>query len=223
MSMTSLRYHLKLMGGGLFWGALVCMVVMAVVVANLNGMTKTWPSMPLLVTVLSASLPVCTILLFANILAEETENRLLPLLYTFPGSLLRFIVERIIIVAVLQLLAWGGLLICSGFVLKSLAFRDMLHITGLVVPPNMLLGLLTLLAVLLGNNTIAGLIPGFVYWFAQLLFPSWDGPFRLIWRGLPVSVVSSMKHSFTMSGLAIVAFLLLCYTVIRGKAWIIRK
>jgi hypothetical protein len=211
------------MSGGLFWGAWVCMIAMAAVIANLDDMTEAWPNLPLLITVLSASLPVFTIFMFANLLAEETEGRLLPHLYTLPGSLLRLIAERILLVMIFQSIVWIGLLAASVFVLKPLAFRDMVYITSLVVPANLLLGLLTLLAVLLGKNTIAGLIPGFVYWFADLVFPGWGGPLRLIWRGLLGDAVYMTKHSLVVLGLAIIAFLLLCYTVIRGKAWIVRK
>ncbi|RKN64435.1 hypothetical protein [Paenibacillus ginsengarvi] len=223
MSLTSLRYHIRLMSSGLFWGGWICVVLAMVAIANMGSLTKTWPNMPLLITVLSASMPVFTILLFAGVLAEETEKRLLPHLYTLPSSLLRLLIERVIIVAVFGLLAWGGLLLCSGFVMKSFTLRDMAHITSLVVPANLVFGLFVTLAVLLGNNTIAGLIPGFVYWFAELVFPSWGGPFRLIWRKLPDSPLLVMKHSFTMFGLIIIVFLLLCFVVTLGRAWILRK
>lgn len=221
--MSRWRFHLRITSGGLFWGAWCGIVAIFCVMLSLGPYLGHPPEWPLLLRIASASLPVYTILVFVNVIAEETEQRLLGFLYTLPFSVPRLLVERLLLTVAGMLLAWAALVGAVSIALGAFPLRDLLAASALVLPGNVLLGLAALLAVLLGRSIVGGLLPAFVYYLAELTSRNWPGPLFLIWRELPASDAEALAYSLSVAVAALIVFALLLIVSTRVKAWIVRS
>lgn len=221
--MSRLRFHLRITSGGLYWGAWCGIIAIIFVILSLRHYLGFPPDWPLLLRIASASLPVYTILVFVNVIAEELEQRLLGYLYTLPFSVPRLLVERLLLAVAGMLLAWAALVGAVSIALGAFPLRDLLTASALVLPGNVLLGLAALLAALFGRSIVAGLLPAFIYYLAELTSRNWQGPLFLIWRELPASGSEALSYSLSVAAAALIAFALLLLASTRMKAWIVRS
>lgn len=221
--MNRWRFHLRIMGGGLYWGAWCVIAVMLGVIIGLRPYLGYQPDWSLLLRIATASLPPFTILVFVNAIAEETEQRLLVHLYTLPFSVPRLLAERLLLAITGMLLAWVLLLGAVAIAFGAFPLHDLLTASALALPGNVLLGLAALLAVLLTRTIVGGLLPAFLYYLAELTRRDWPGPLYLIWRGLPASGADALSYSLSVTAALPVAFALLLLAAARLKAWIARS
>lgn len=222
MAMINGRFHLRIISSGMFWSAWAYAAAIAGVILLLQQFIGGPVQLVTMMKTLTIALPVFTNLIFANLLAEEFEQRLFAHLYTFRYSLTRIVSERLLIAAISLLVVWVIWSVCALLTMPGLSMDAMIHTTMVIVPTNLLLGMFVLLAVLIGKNIVVGLIFGFIFWFVEVMGRGWHWPIRLTWYEVPDHEMGRLIYSLLLIGLFVLAWLLVLAVIRFFKTWVIR-
>lgn len=222
MPLVNVRSHLRIISNGMFWSAWLFAIAMAIVILILQQFTGSPIPLSTMMKTLSISLPVFTVLMFANLMAEEIEQRLFAHLFTLRYSVARLVSERMLIAIVSLFLVWAVWSLCVTIAMPQLGTTALLKITMVIVPTNLLLGMVVLMATLVGKNVVVGLICGFSLWLVEIMGRGWHWPIRLTWYQVPDHEMGRIAYSLLLMGLFIFIWLLILAVSRFMKGWIIR-
>lgn len=109
--MKRMGYHLKVMWGGYWIGACAVLVFSAVLAANADSLGFPMPERELQKAVLTVTMTVFAALVFSAAAAEELEERVMRLLYTYSFPAAVVILEKI---AICLILLMAGISLCAA-------------------------------------------------------------------------------------------------------------
>lgn len=131
-------------------------------------------------TILLLILPLLAVILFANTLSSEWEDRTLAMQFSFPFSPVAFLLERILLGLCLYLLMVAILIGFGHYGLTELTGREFIRLMREVLPASLYLGALGFLGSLIARNVLAGLGLGLGYWlFETISMGRWTKSFFL--------------------------------------------
>lgn len=100
-----MKYYVKLLLSGYFYGAVAYWALLAVMLANVESWSIGKADLHTLSAVLVIGFPLFNIILFAGLFAEETEERTLRLHYTYRHRPVWVLLEKIALASLILLLA----------------------------------------------------------------------------------------------------------------------
>jgi len=181
-----MKYSVKLLLSGYFYGAVAYWALLAVMLANVESWSIGKADLHTLSAVLVIGFPLFNIVLFAGLFAEETEERTLRLHYTYRHRPVWLLLEKIALASLILLLAYTVCLIVAHVLLLPLTAQELWEVTRHVLPANVYLASLSLLFSLVGRGVLAGIGAGVGYWMLELTtLGKWTGPLFLFERVFP--------------------------------------
>jgi hypothetical protein len=167
--------------------------------------------------------PVFTIVLFANLLAEDFEQQVFPLTFTYSEPSLLILIERVIVGVLILFVFWSTLLWIADARIMDLSNEEFTFIMKAAVPTHLFFAGLALLVSIVGRGVLAGLAVGVGYWLADFTSRgTYTGElyiFQSIWPNKDVSDLNSIWIYIASAAFFTMAMLSFAY----AKRWIAGK
>lgn len=214
------RYTFKLMMSGFLYGAFAVLLLLLLLIANVENWSLGKADLPTIHAIMLFGLPVYAILLCANMLAEDLEERTFGLLLSYRLRPLLLLLDRLLIVLLLMVLAVGLCLAAANFFLFELRLRDVGVLSARVLPVMLLLGMFSLLLTLVGGNMLLGLGAGLGYALFELMtMGNWTKSLFLYQSVFLNQQVEPANNQIYITAIG-AALLVLCTCIfVQGRRW----
>jgi hypothetical protein len=239
-------YHLKVMWSGYWIGAIAVLVFSAVLAANAGSLGFMMPERDVQKAVFAVTTPVFAALSFSAVAAEELEERVMRLLYTFSFPAVYVILEKI---AICLILLTAGISVSAAAAVASLpataeagvglpevlderdaitpvngdawdAWRTLVRAAA---PSSLFIGAVSAAASLIGRNVLVGLGAGIGYWILELIsHGKWTGPLYLFQSVWPNEGIDNEINALLLCSAAGALVCIAAGIVAKGKQWLIK-
>ncbi|RXZ77847.1 hypothetical protein EBB07_27655 [Paenibacillaceae bacterium] len=178
-------------------------------------------SLQLLVTVM---LPLATILLAAGLFAEEFSGQLFALIWTYPFTPGRLLLERLSLLLMLMVLQLALAIVSIYWSPAQLSLQQLWEIAYLAWPTHLFLAGLSLMCSLLGRGALAGLAGGLIFWLAETITKgTWTKALFLFQPVWPRDQVATSDNRLLLISGAVACFVLAYGIFQLGRRYLIGK
>lgn len=223
---SRLYYALRLMFSAYFIGATVLMLIFALVTVNLEQWNFARASFDPIVLMFTAVMPIVSILLTANMFAEEWEERAFPLIWTYPVPKWLLLLERTLVLAGILVLYHFLVLAAVHYGFMELTSEQMWEIVKLAAPTHLFLCGLTLFVSLLGRNLLIGMAAGAGYWLVEMITRGLQTKHLFLFQSVPgwqIETVDTITNRWWVFSLGCMFIALSFVMFILGGRWLARK
>jgi len=221
-------YHLKVMWGGYWIGAIAVLAISAVLAGHAGAFGLAMPERGAQTAVIAISMTVFASLVFSAVAAEELEERVMRLLYACPFPALYIFLEKF---AMCLLLLLAGISLCASAAVMPLPSAADSQEAGIwdawwplaraAVPSSLFVGAVSAAASLIGRNVLAGLGAGIGYLILELFMRGkWTGPFYLFQSVWPNERTDNDINALLLCSAAAFLFCLAAVLFAKGKQWL---
>lgn len=214
-------YSLKLMLSAYFIGALALAVILSIVTVNIEQWHFNIASVDTLIMMFTVAFPLVTVMLTGNMFAEDLEERVFPMIWTYPVRKWLFLIERVVVLVIILAVYFAATLGAIHYGLMELTQSQVWDIIKYSGPTHLCLAGITLLSTLLGRNLLTGIAVGTGYWLIEVITRGqWTKKlfvFNSVWSLENVDLESNLWWVF---GLGCLLIALSAGMFIAGRHWI---
>lgn len=220
-----LYYSFRLMFSSYFIGGAalaILLVIVTVFIEKWQFARATFDTVLLMHTIV---LPLVTIIFTANAFAEELEERVFPLVWTYPVRKWALFVERASSLLIILTLYYAASIFAVHMWLFELTRAQVWDLLRLAIPTHVFLGGMTLMFSLIGRSLLTGLAAGGGYWFVELITRGqWTKKsiflFEPVWK---LGFVDEIVNRWRVFGLGLLWFTVSLVLFILGRRRLANK
>lgn len=219
-----LRYSFRLMFSSYFLGGVALAILFGVATVFIEEWQFAWATFDTVLLMHTIVLPLVTIIFTANAFAEELEERVYPLVWTYPIWKWALFVERAAALLLILAVYYGASILAVHMWLFELTRSEVWDLIRLAVPTHVFLGGLTMMFSLLGRSLLAGIVAGGGYWLMELItLGQWTKGiclFEPVWK---LGVVREEVNRWWVFGLGLLWIVISLMLFMYGRRWLARK
>lgn len=219
-----LYYAFRLMFSSYFIGGAALAIALAVVTVQIENWHFAKASFETVQLMFIVVMPLVTIIFTANAFAEDFDERVFPLVWTYPVRKWTVFMERTAALWLILVIFFSTHIAAVHVGLMELTRSQVWDLLKLSLPTHLFLSGGTLLFSLLGRSLLAGIAAGGGYWLMEMTtLGQWTKGMYLFEPVWTLGIVEHDVNRWGLFGLGLFWFVLSLVLFIFAKRWIARK